>query len=111
MRPTTTTASYTARSWSGPAYPDAYSSGIKSALFTKLFNAGVQNFNPVSASVTWLDLDQEIMNAFWIRPLFTAPSLIEWSNSISTVSSSISVAGLVDQEVGWLASQVVPSGS
>jgi hypothetical protein len=110
IRPTTTTASYSARSWSGPAYLDAYSSGVTSGVFTKLFNAGVQNFNPVSASVTWLDLDQDIMGAFWIRPLFTTPSLVEWSNSITTVAPSISVPGLVDQEVDWLTSQQLQKG-
>lgn len=101
MRPTTTTASYAARSWSGPAFPDAFSSGVQSKLFTKLFKAGVQNFNPVSASVTWLNLDQDVMGDFWVRPLFTAPSLVEWSNSITTVSPSISVPGLADQVVNW----------
>jgi len=110
-RPTTTTASYTARSWSGPAYPDAYSSGVESKVFNKLFKAGVQNFNPVSASVTWLDLDQDVMTGFWVRPLFTTPSLAEWSNSITTVSASISIPGLVDQEVSWLTTSQTPEGS
>jgi ABC-type oligopeptide transport system substrate-binding subunit len=111
LRPTTTTASYSARSWSGPPYMDAYPSGVQSKVFTQLFNAGAQNFNPVSASVTWLTLDQDVMSRFWVRPLFTAPSLLEWSNSITTVNSSISVPGLVDQIMGWFTTPPVPSGS
>ena len=98
-RPTTTTASYTARSWSGPAYPDAYPSGIASKTFSKLFSEGISNFNPVSASVTWLTLDQDVVADFWVRPLFTAPSLAEWSSSITTVNPSISVPGFADQVV------------
>jgi hypothetical protein len=90
---------------------DAYPSGVQSKVFTQLFNAGAQNFNPVSASVTWLTLDQDVMSRFWVRPLFTAPSLLEWSNSITTVNSSISVPGLVDQIMGWFTTPPVPSGS
>lgn len=107
MRPTTTTASYTARSWSGPQYPDTYPSGVRSSAITKLFNTAVQNFNPVSASGTWLQLDQLIMTNFLARPLYTAPSLVEASNLISTVYSTISVPGLVDQALVW--SPTLPS--
>ncbi len=100
-RPTTTTASYSARSWSGAAYPDSYPSGVRTTTISELYAAGVSNFNPVTAQATWLKLDQVLLNDFWVRPLFTAPSLVEWSNSIATVYGSLSVQGLVDQVTGW----------
>ncbi len=56
-RPTLTTVSYTARSWSGPGYDDAYPSSWRSTPVTKLFNQAVANFNPVTAISTWLVMD------------------------------------------------------
>lgn len=100
-RPTTTAVSYTARSWSGPAFPDSYPSGVRTTIFTKLFDQGVTIFNPVTASATWLTLDQDIMNAFWVRPLFTAPSLLEWSYTLSGVFGTSSIPGLLDQLPSW----------
>jgi len=111
LRPTTTTAAYSARSWSGPAYRDAYPSGVDSKAIDKFYKEGVQNFNPVSASVTWLNLDALVMSDFLARPLFTEPSLIEWSNTILNTYSSISVPGLVDQVPVWLTSKGSPKGS
>jgi peptide/nickel transport system substrate-binding protein len=102
-RPTLTTPSYAARSWSGPSFVDTYQSGVRSAVFTALFNAAVANFNPVAANTTWLLLDQALMSDFWVRPLFTAPSVVEWSNTIATVSGSISVPGFLDQVTTWSA--------
>ncbi len=54
----------------------------------------VSNFNAAAATTTWLQLDQTIQHTYWVRPLFTAPSLIEWSNVMVGVSASLSVAGL-----------------
>ena len=100
-RPITTTASFSARSYAGPAYPDSYPSGVRTSQLNSLYTSGVSIFNPVTAQATWLDLDQEVMGDFWVRPLFTAPSLVEWSNTIGLVYGSISVQGLVDQVTGW----------
>jgi hypothetical protein len=100
-RPTTTTVSYAARSFAGPAYLDSYPSGVRSSTLNTLFATGTSIFNPVTAQGTWADLDQEVMSDFWVRPLFTAPSLVEWSNTIGVVYGSISVPGLVDQVSGW----------
>jgi peptide/nickel transport system substrate-binding protein len=100
-RPTTTTASYSARSFAGPGYLDSYPSGVRSGALTELYTTGVSIFNPVTAQGTWLKLDQDVMNEFWVRPLFTAPSLVEWSTAIGQVYGSFSVPGLVDQVTGW----------
>lgn len=100
-RPTGTAVSYAARSWSGPAFADSFSSGIRNATINSLFAQASSIFNPVTASGTWLQLDQLIMNSFWVRPLFTSPSLLEWSNSVAGVYGSSTIAGLVDQVTNW----------
>lgn len=100
-RPTITTAWYAARSWSGPPYPDSYSSGVRSRIVNQLFTSGVTNFNPVSAATTWLQLDQAIMTTYRVRPLFTAPSLVEWSNSVGGIYGSLSVPGFTDEVTSW----------
>ena len=100
-RPTSTAASYAARTWSGLAFPDSYPSGWRSAATNTLYNQAIVNFNPVAASSTWLLMDEMVMKNFWVRPLFTAPSLLEWSNTIGTVSPSSSVPGLIDQLPTW----------
>ncbi len=100
-RPTITTVAYTARSWSGPGYEDAYPSSWRSTAVTQLFTQAVENFNPVSATSTWLTMDQQIQKSYWVRPLFTPPSLQAWSTSLVGVTTSFSVPGLVDQIPGW----------
>jgi ABC-type transport system substrate-binding protein len=100
-RPTATNPSYAARSWAGPAYPDTYPSGVRLASVTTLFDQARDIFNPVTASVTWLKLDQVIMNDFWVRPLFTAPSLTAWSSTLTPVTDSFVVSGFVDQLPTW----------
>jgi len=100
-RPTTTTAAYTARSFAGPAYRDTYPSGVRTAGFTTLYDTGTDIFNPVTAEATWLTLDQELLAAYWVRPLFTEPSFVVWSNNLGPVTGSISVPGVADQVTGW----------
>ncbi|MHB8518745.1 MAG: ABC transporter substrate-binding protein [Acidimicrobiales bacterium] len=100
-RPTMTTPSYAARSWAGPAYPNTYPSGDRSSTVTSLFQQASSIFNPVTASATWLRLDQAVLSDYWVRPLFTAPSLVVWSSSLVTVQSSSSVTGFVDQLPTW----------
>lgn len=100
-RPTITTVSYTARSWSGPGYDDTYPSSWRSTAITRLFNQAVENFNPVTAISTWLMMDQQIQKNYWVRPLFTPPSIQAWSTSLVGVTTSFSVPGLVDQIPGW----------
>jgi hypothetical protein len=100
-RPTQTNPSYAARSWTGPAYADTYPSGVRLAKVNSLFKQAADIFNPVTASTTWLALDQVIMNDFWVRPLFTAPSLTVWSSTLTPVSSSFVVSGFVDQIPTW----------
>ncbi len=101
LRPTATTPSYAARSWVGPAYPDTYPSGVRIAAVAKLFDQALAIFNPVTAASTWLQLDQLILTDFWVRPLFTAPSLVVWSSSFTSVLNSFTVAGFVDQLPTW----------
>ena len=100
-RPTSTTAAYTARSFAGPAYLDSYPSGIRNTTLNTLYTTGIDIFNPVTAESTWLSLDQVVIDDFWVRPLFTAPSLVEWSNTLANVYGSISLPGLVDQVTSW----------
>jgi peptide/nickel transport system substrate-binding protein len=100
-RSTSTTPSFAARSWAGRAYPNTYPSGVRTSALTKLFNQAIAIFNPVTASATWLRLDQIIMRNYWARPLFTPPSLVVWSSSLATVQNSFSVAGFVDQLPTW----------
>jgi ABC-type transport system substrate-binding protein len=100
-RTTLTTPSYTARSWAGVPYVDSYPSGVRSSTITGLYNTAIANFNPVGANATWLSLDQVIMNDFWVRPLYTAPSLVEWSSTLANVVGSLSATGFVDQVPSW----------
>ena len=100
-RPTLTAPSYTARSWSGPAYADTFPSGMRSSTVTAFFKSANSNFNPVAANATWLMLDQSIMTSFLVRPLFTSPSLVEWASSITGIVGSLSVSGFLDQETNW----------
>jgi peptide/nickel transport system substrate-binding protein len=100
-RLTTTTPSYTARSWAGPAYPNTYPSGVRVPSVTALFTQASGIFNAVTASSTWLKLDQVIMTDFWVRPLFTAPTLVVWSSSLEAVNGSFTLAGFVDQVPLW----------
>lgn len=105
-RPTISDPSYAARSFVGAAYPDTYPSGVRLAGVTDLFAAAVANFNPASATTTWLQLDRDVMDLFWVRPLFTPPSLELWSTPLSTVAPAYSVEGFLDQLPSWT---VVPT--
>lgn len=100
-RPTQTNASFAARSWAGPSYLDTYPTGVRIASVTTLFNEASSIFNPVTAAPTWLQIDQIILSDFWVRPLFTAPSLTIWSSALSPVEGSFIVAGFVDQIPTW----------
>jgi ABC-type transport system substrate-binding protein len=100
-RPTLTTPAYTARSWSGPTYLDAFNSGIRLVSAASLYSTAITNFNSVAANATWLALDRTIMTSYWARPLFTPPSLVEWSNSLVTVYPCLSVPGFLDQATNW----------
>lgn len=104
-RPTSTAVSTTARSWSGASFPDSYPSGVRMSKVVSLFTQGVTTFNPVTANGTWLQMDQILMRAYWVRPLFTTPTVVSWSNTLSAVQGSCLVAGFVDQLPTW---SVVP---
>jgi hypothetical protein len=100
-RPTITAVSFAARSWSGPGYADAYPNGWRTVAITNLFNQAIANFNPVTASSTWLQMDQTIQSSYWARPLFTSPSLLAWTNTLTGVTTSFSVPGLLDEAPIW----------
>lgn len=99
--PTTESPSTTARSWSGAAYLDSYPSGVRMKSVGTLFDQAATVFNPVTANQVWLELDRTVMKAFWVRPLYTAPTLLAWSNSLSTVNGSTLLDGFVDQVPTW----------
>jgi len=109
-RPTITAVSYAARSWSGPGYADAFPSGWRSVAVTALFNEAIANFNPVTAASTWLQMDQKIQSASWVRPLFTLPSLLAWTNTLTGVTTSFTVPGLLDQVPNWAVAPPPTSG-
>jgi len=109
-RPTMTTPSYVARSWAGPAFVDTYPSGVRSSAITSLYNTAISNFNPVAANATWLSLDKTLMTSFWVRPLFTAPTLVEWSSSLAQVVGSLSVQGFLDEVTSWTISPASTQG-
>ncbi len=93
-RPTQTNASFAARSWAGPSYLDTYPRGVRIASVTTLFNEASSIFNPVTAAPTWLQIDQIILSDFWVRPLFTAPSLTIWSSALSPVAGQLHRRGV-----------------
>ncbi len=100
-RPIAPTPSVAARAYAGPAYYDTYPSGWRAADTSRLYGAALANFNAASALTTWLVLDQAVMSRFWVRPLFTWPSLVEWSPSLNGVSGALSVAAFVDEVTGF----------
>jgi peptide/nickel transport system substrate-binding protein len=109
-RPTITAVSYAARSWSGPGYADAYPSGWRAVAVTALFNQAIANFNPVTAASTWLQMDQKIQSSYWVRPLFTSPSLLAWTNTLTGVTTSFSVPGLLDEVPNWTVAPPTTTG-
>ncbi|HEY5104895.1 MAG TPA: ABC transporter substrate-binding protein [Acidimicrobiales bacterium] len=106
-RPTRTAPSFAARSWAGAAYSNTFPSGVRIATVTAYFNQASAIFNPVTAASTWLKLDQIILKDYWVRPLFTAPSLAVWTSTLATVLNSFTEAGFVDQLPTWSIAPVV----
>jgi len=100
-RPTSTTAWTSARSWGQTPYVDSYPSGVRSVTTNKLFTLAQGTFNPATAALTWLKIDHQILTNFWVRPLYTVPSLTEWSEPVANVVPSLSLSGLVDQVTNW----------
>jgi hypothetical protein len=100
-RPTSTTAWISARSWGQTPYIDSYPSGVRSIATNKLFTLAQGTFNPATAALTWLKIDHQILTNFWVRPLYTVPSLTEWSEPVANVVRSLSLSGLVDQVTNW----------
>jgi peptide/nickel transport system substrate-binding protein len=100
-RPTSSSPSYAARSWAGPAYYDTYPGGFRARDTAAFFHQAITNFNAASAVATWLAFDRLVMRRFWARPLYTVPSLVEWSPSLAGVNGSLSVAGFADEVTGW----------
>lgn len=107
--PTTESPYTSARSWAGAGYMNTFPSGIRMKSVDSLFAQAATIFNPVTANQVWLQLDRTIMNAYWVRPLYTAPTLLAWSNSLTTVNGSTLVNGFVDQVPTW--SLATPSGT
>ena len=84
-----------------PRIPTRIRAACASPAVATLFDQATAIFNPVTASSTWLKLDQTIMTDFWVRPLFTAPTLTIWSTLLSMVANSFTVNGFVDQLPTW----------
>jgi len=108
-RPTSTAPSISARSWSGPAYLDSFPSGVRMARVDALFNQALGIFNPVTADATWLTMDQVLLNAYWVRPLFTEPIVQSWTSTLSNVVGSYLTTGFVDEVPTWSITPLTPS--
>ncbi len=108
-RPTVTSPSFAARSWVGPAYADSYPSGVRLPALQTADTTALGTFNPVTARSSWRTFDQVLQQSFWVRPLFTPPSLLIWTPSVGGVYGSASLQGLVDEVPTW--SAVTPSAS
>ena len=100
-RPTGTTPWISARSWDQTPYIDSYPSGVRTAATDRLFTLAQSTFNPATASLIWLKIDHLILSDFWVRPLYTVPSMTEWSGPVANVEPSLSLSGLVDQVSNW----------
>lgn len=100
-RPTTTSPAYAARSFTGPGFPDSYPSGVTLSFAQTLLNRALANFNPAAAASTWRQLDKLLLASFWVRPLFTPPSLVTWTSTVGGVNGSLSVSGFTDEITGW----------
>lgn len=100
-RPTSTTAWVSARSWGQTPYIDSYPSGVRSSAVNELFALAQGTFNPATAALTWLEIDHTILTNFWVRPLYTVPSFITWSNPMANVVSALSLSGFIDQLTNW----------
>jgi ABC-type transport system substrate-binding protein len=90
-----------ARSWTGHNYFDSVDLGWRSKTVDQLYAQGLATFNPVTATNTWYELDDTILNNYWARPLFTAPAIISYSNDLATVYGSTSLNGFIDQVPNW----------
>jgi len=100
-RPTSTTPWVSARSWGETPYLDSYPSGVRTVPTNRLFHLAQATFNPATAALSWLKIDHLILTNFWVRPLYTVPSLTEWSGPVANVIPSLSLSGLVDQVSNW----------
>jgi ABC-type transport system substrate-binding protein len=109
-RPTSTSPLYTARSFTGPAFPDTYPSGLSLPFAATLYARAQANFNPAAAVATWQRLDKLLLTSYWVRPLFTPPSLVAWTSTVGGVNGSLSVPGFTDEITGWN-TVLAPSGS
>ena len=111
VRPTINGPSDTARSYVGPAFPDSYPSGVRLAGVINLYNTAIANFNPATATSSWLNLDRDVMDLFWVRPFFTPPSLEVWSNQLSVVAPTFSAPSFLDQIPTWTVLPPTTTGS
>ena len=109
-RPTSTSPLFAARSFTGPAYPDTYPSGLSLPFAATLYARAQANFNPAAVVATWHQLDKMLLATYWVRPLFTPPSLVTWTSVVGGVNGSLSVPGFTDEITGWN-TVVAPTGS
>jgi len=92
---------FAATSFLGLSSPDAFATGETVPGERALVGQALENFNPVTATSTWLAIDQMDMSTYLVRPLFTPPSLTELSPAITNEAISLSLLGLVDQVTTW----------
>ena len=97
------------RAFVGPAYPNAYATGIVIAGVPALYHRALDTFNAVTARSVWAQIDQLLMDSFWVRPLFTPPSLETWSMELGGVVPSDTLTELVDQIPSWWFAAPVPT--
>lgn len=100
-RPTSTTPAFAARSFTGAAFPDSYPSGLTLPFAPTLFARALANFNPAAAASTWRQFDKLLLASFWVRPLYTPPSLVTWTSTVGGVNGTLSLSGFTDEITGW----------
>ncbi|MGC8498742.1 MAG: ABC transporter substrate-binding protein [Acidimicrobiales bacterium] len=96
------------RAFVGPAYPDAYATGIVVAGVPALYHRALDTFNAVTARSVWAQIDHLVMESFWVRPLFTPPSLETWSMDLGGVVPSDTLTEFIDQIPSWWYAAPVP---
>ena len=92
---------FAATSFLGLTSPDAFATGETVPGEGALVQQAQEDFNPVTATSTWLKIDHKDMATFLVRPLFTPPSLTELSPAVTNEAISLSLTGLVDQVTTW----------
>ncbi len=100
-RPFSSSAASNTASLTPPFYGDSFPVGqISASVQRQLVLAGL-DFNPLTALPILKSVDQATVASFLVRPLFTPPSLLQWTPGVANVGFPSDVGALIDQVVNW----------